>query len=67
MSILLLGTFLDTVAAFAIHMMYTLGDTSQINRRGRLGIFRVFNLGAIVPLPVTDRYADPTVKQSLLE
>ena len=66
MSILLLGTFLDTVAAFAIRMMYTLGNTSQINRRGRLGILRVFNLGAIVPLPVTDRYADPTVKQSLL-
>ncbi|MGB0735953.1 MAG: hypothetical protein ACPHAO_08795 [Paracoccaceae bacterium] len=49
MSILLLGTFLDTVAAFAIHMMYTLGNTSQIIRLGRLDILRVFNLGAIVP------------------
>ena len=101
MSILLFGTVLDTVAAFAFHIMYTLGNTSQITQCGRHNLLQgfrgkqvaelnpssvrhfpkikigdckrrhlitlsFFNLGAVVPLPMTDRYADPTVKQSLL-
>lgn len=35
MSILVFGTVLDTVAAFAFHIMYTLGNTSQITQCGR--------------------------------
>ena len=61
MSILLLGTFLDTLAAFEIHIMYTLGNTTQINQRGRDDVLPFFKVKQ-----VADRYADPTVKQSLL-
>ena len=42
MSILLLGTFLDTVAAFAIHIIYTLGNIQQITQRGRHDISLYF-------------------------
>jgi hypothetical protein len=41
MSILLLGTFLDTVAAFELHIMYTLGNTSQINQHRLYDLLRL--------------------------
>ena len=61
MSILILGTFLDTLAAFAVHILCTLGNTTQITQRGRDDVLRFFNV-----TQVAARYADLTVKQSLL-
>ena len=42
MSILLFGTVLDTVAAFAFHIMYTLGNTSQITQCGPHNLLQGF-------------------------
>ena len=61
MSILILGTFLDTLAAFAVHILFTLGNTTQITQRGRDDVLRFFKVKQVAA-----RYADLAVKQSPL-